>query len=294
MARNLHYSGSVKLLPKINTTLVLVLLVALGAPEALAERSHRTRSLRKAPARQVKEGSRRKVSRVRRWSRRQVRKLKRLLPRKRVAVGKGKVRGKGKAPGKIRTRVKGALGAMSRKLHLPQLKRSLARKLCVARGYCTLAADRVEKALPKRLAKGYSKLRLASPGHLAAFTGSKFKQDPLFLGSFGVAYPIATHLQIPAFIAMGMNPAAALVAHEVIEIPLGLGILAWRQHALRKDKSVGFGGTLKSLGKEHAEFARSRQQESRRFMKQRAMNKQRAKARQQGSLQQMGLALATQ
>ena len=240
-------------MPSTRTTLLLVLLVALSSPStAQAGRSHRTKRLLKAPAGALH-----------------------LRP------------SRGVRKGKIRARVKTALGTMSRKLHIPQLRRSINRKLCVARGYCTLAADRLESKLPRRLATGYKKLRLLSPGHLAAFSGHKFKRDPLFLSSFGVAYPVATHLQIPAFIALGMNPVAAVIAHEVVEIPLGLGILAWRQHHLRKDKSQSFGGTLKALGREHSKFATARQQESRRFMKQRARTKQ------QGSLRQMGMALAS-
>ena len=290
-------------MPTKRTILVLVLLAALGSPApAEAGRSHQTRRIKKSSPRTLharsSRGARRKPSRLRRWSRVQLRKIRRLVPHKvkvkgmgkgrgRITVeGKGKGKGKGKGRGRIRARVKTALGTLSRKLHIPQLKKSVGRKLCVARGYCTLAADRVEAALPKRLARGYGKLRLLSPGHLAAFTGQKFKGDPLFLSSFGVAYPVATHLQIPAYIAMGMNPVAAVVVHEALEIPLGLGILAWRQHHLRKDRSQTFRGTLRSLGREHSEFARSRQQESRRFMK------QRARARQQGSLGQMGMALA--
>lgn len=251
---------------------------------ALAEAGRSSRKSRLDKASRVDSHGRRKPTRLGRWTRRQVRRVKAWVPRKKVRKGKVRARRKGV----VKTKVKSALGAMSRKLHLPQLKKSISRKLCVARGYCTLAADRIEKALPKKMANRYAKLRLASPGHLAAFTAQKFSQDPLFLSSFGVAYPIASHLQIPAFIAMGMNPAVALVLHEAVEIPVGLGILAWRQHALRKDKSQSFGGTLRTMGKEHAEFARSRQQESRRFMK------RRAQARQRGSLSQMGAALASQ
>ena len=286
-------------MPRPRHILVLALALALATPSvAEAGRPRDSKRLFKAAVgshSRADRGNRRKASRVRRWSRRQVRKLKRQRPRKgrakvevikvkAVKVKAVKVAGKGK----IRARVKTALGAMSRKLHIPQPKKSIDRKLCVARGYCTLAADRIEGALPKPLARGYSKLRLASPGHLAAFTGHKFAKDPLFLSSFGVAYPIAAHMQVPVYIALGMNPVAAVAVHEAVEIPLGLGILAWRQHALRKDKSQTFGGTLKALGREHADFARDRQQESRRFMKQRAQKKQ------QGSLGHIGMALAAQ
>jgi len=148
-----------------------------------------------------------------------------------------------------------------------RVKRAVGKRIRLLGGYTTLAADKLERKLPDRAGKAFHKLRLLAPGHLSGFAATKFKQDPVFLSGFGVAYPIAAHLQIPAFIALGMNPGVALVAHEITEIPMSLGILTWRQHQLRKDRSQTFGQTLKGLGKEYKVFADKDMQRSRRMMR---------------------------
>lgn len=199
-------------------------------------------------------------------------------------AGKAKVsrsKGKTRARPKRFRRLRRSLRGLKKRLRIPpKVKRKIRRGVKIAKGYGTLTADKIQASLPRRLSKGFARVRLAAPTNLGGFAGHKFKQDKLFLGSFGVAYPVATHMQIPAFVYLGMDPVTALVVHEVAEIPMSLGLLAWRQHHIRKDRSQGFGGTLKKLGKEYGEYAKKQQKSSRRFIKgyrrQRKQNKLRA------------------
>ena len=214
-----------------------------------------------------------------------------LVSHNRIAPRRGKVRrGLRRLGARIRrapvvVKARSGLRKLGRKLRLPpKVKKAIKYKLCVARGFCTLAADRVERALPGRLGRGFHKARLLSPGHLSAFAAKKFKQDPRFLAGFSVAFPLSMHAAVPVGISLGLNPVAALVLHEVLEPPLALGILAWRQHHLRTDRSQTFRGTLRSLGTDYKAFAKVERKKSRRFMAQRA----RAKS----SLRQLGRGLA--
>lgn len=149
----------------------------------------------------------------------------------------------------------------------PKLKRKIRRGVNIAKGYGTIAADKIQRSLPRRLSKGFAKIRLAAPTTLGGFAGSMFKKDPVFLGSFGVAYPVAVHAQVPALMYLGLDPVSAVVVHEVVEIPLSLGILAWRQHHIRQDRSQTFGGTLKKMGTDYSAFAKKEQANSRRYIK---------------------------
>ncbi len=186
-------------------------------------------------------------------------------------AGRDQVRAPGQK-GKVKPRKVGRIRrgfrAVKKRLRIPpKVKRKIRRGVKIAKGYGTLAADKIQASLPRRLSKGFAKARMFAPTSLGGFAGHKFSQDKLFLGSFGVAYPVATHLQIPAFVYLGMDPVTAVVAHEVIEVPLSLGILAWRQHHIREDRSQSFGGTLKKLGKDYRDYAKKQQSNSRRFIK---------------------------
>ena len=196
-------------------------------------------------------------------------------------------------------RLRKGFRAIKQRLRLPpKLKRKIRRGVKIAKGYGTIAADKIQRSLPRRLSKGFAKVRLMAPTTLGGYAGSMFKKDPVFLGSFGVAYPIATHLQIPAFVYLGMDPVTALVVHEVTEIPLSLGILAWRQHHIREDRSQNFGGTLKKMGVDYRAFAKKEQASSRRYMKAYKRLKQRNQLRKLSAglntNQPLSLAAATQ
>jgi len=186
----------------------------------------------------------------------------------RSAVKEAAVKGKRVVKPRRFRRIRSGFKALKKRLRLPpKVRKKIRRGVKIAKGYGTLAADKVQRVLPRRLGKGFAKIRLAAPTTLGGFAGHMFKKDPLFLGSFGVAYPIAVHLQVPALMAMGMDPVSAVVVHEVAEIPVSLGILAWRQHHIRKDRSQTFGGTLKKMGKDYGQYAKKEQASSRRFIK---------------------------
>ena len=194
-------------------------------------------------------------------------------------------------------KVRSRLGRLGRKLRLPpRIKRAIKHKLRVVRGHCTLAADAVERALPGPLGRGYHHLRLLSPGHLGSFAAFKFQQDRKFLIGFGITYPIVSQLQVPAMIYIGVNPFAALLVSEFIGKPISLGILAWRQHHLRSDRSRTFADTVRGLGTEYQSYAHNERSHARKFMKQRAQRKQRVRSKQRAwqpnTLRHLGRELA--
>jgi len=174
------------------------------------------------------------------------------------------------APARKAGKVSAWMLRMQQKIHLPdRIRRPIEAKLCLVRGTCTLMADRLEHSLPPTLGRLAHKLRLLSPLAAGGFAVSKFKQDPVFLTGFGVASTILQNLEIPAMIALGVNPGVALAIHEIAEPPINLAVIAWRQHHLRKDRSQSFLTTVRGLASEYRDHVESRIEENRAFMKQR-------------------------
>ncbi len=174
-------------------------------------------------------------------------------------------------PPTLRQRSSAWLARVRERMKLPEtIARPLRLGLCRARGSCTLVADRLEAKLPAGAARLFHKVRLASPLALVGFVGKKVAEDPIFLSSLGVASTVVQHLEIPALIALGVNPALALAVHELTETPVNLALICWRQHHLREDRSQSFLGTLRGLGREYRAFAETRREENRRFMASRA------------------------
>lgn len=158
------------------------------------------------------------------------------------------------------------------RVRLPEgIARPLRLGICQVRGHCTLAADRLEARLPHGLARAFHRVRLASPLALAAFAGQKLAEDPVFMGAVGIGASVLQHLEIPAMIALGVNPGLAVAIHELTEIPVNLAIVCWRQHSLRADRSQSFFGTLRGLGRDYRDFVEKRRQENRRFMAERSL-----------------------
>lgn len=132
-------------------------------------------------------------------------------------------------------------------------------------GYCTLAVDRLQACLPRPFATTLDRIRLFSPGAMSNFAITKFKQDPRFLAMFGAASSIGWHLAVPAAICLGVNPALAVVGHDFVEGPINIAVILLRQHQLRADRSQSFWGTMKGLGREYGEIARSGRERNRRY-----------------------------
>lgn len=157
---------------------------------------------------------------------------------------------------------------MSR-LHLPpKLQAAIDKRVCLVRGKCTLLADRIEAKLPPRLSRGFHKLRDVSPLAMSSFAAHEFKKDRVFLATAGTATVLGVHLEVPVLLALGVNPVVTGVVHEVTEPLFLLGLVAWRQHHLRKGST--FVGTLKHLGREYKQYVRGRREENRAFMRERA------------------------
>lgn len=166
-----------------------------------------------------------------------------------VGVAKN-VKSRVRVPRKVRK----AYHAVSKRAHLLQ-------------GYCTLGIDRLQGCLPRPFASTLDRIRLFSPGAMSDFAITKFKQDSAFLATFGVVSPTAWHLSVPVAIWFGVNPALAVAGHEFIEGPFNMAVILLRQHHLRADRSQSFWGTMKGLGREYAEIARSGRERSRRFVR---------------------------
>lgn len=158
---------------------------------------------------------------------------------------------------------------LSRRTGLTRLRLKVSARLHVAGAYCTLAADKVQGCLPRPLARGFGKLRMLSLGNMGSFAGKKFAADPGFLTTFGVTSPAIWHLSVPVVIAAGVNPAAAIVGHELIEAPFNIGVILWRQHHLAKKANPNqtFRSSMKQLGSEYGENARVNQARSRRRLR---------------------------
>jgi hypothetical protein len=157
----------------------------------------------------------------------------------------------------------------SRRTGLTRLRLKVSARLHLAGAYCTLAADRVQACLPRPLARGFGKLRMLSLGNMGSFAGKKFVEDPGFLTTFGVASPIAWHLTIPVAIAAGVNPAVAIVGHEIIEAPFNIGVILWRQHYLAKQANPNqtFWRSMKQVGRDYRDNAEVNQARNRRRLR---------------------------
>lgn len=184
-----------------------------------------------------------------------------------------------------------------------KLRRRVGARLSLASAYGTELADKLQARLPGALGRGFGKLRLFSLGTAGAFAAKKFKQDAGFLATFGVASPTLMHAAVPLAIAAGANPVVVGVGHEILEVPLNLGVIAWRQHQLakRENPNQTFRQTMGQLGREYkATAVETRARNHRRLQLHRHFKaKRRAKARAArqheptgGSLRGLGAQLA--
>lgn len=184
-----------------------------------------------------------------------------------------------------------------------KLRRRLGNRLSLAGAYGTELADKLQAHLPGALGRGFGKLRLFSLGTAGAFAAKKFKQDAGFLATFGVVSPTLMHTAVPVAIAAGANPMLVGLGHEILEIPLNLGVIAWRQHKLakRQNPNQTFGQTMRQLGREYQTTAvETRARNHRRLQLHRHFKAKRhaatARAAQQpssASLHHLGAQLAT-
>jgi hypothetical protein len=137
----------------------------------------------------------------------------------------------------------------------------------------SVITDRLEHALPSRLAGPAHHLRNFSPLSLGSYALYKFKQDPTFLAGYGVFSWGFTNLQTPLLMGLGFGPVAAVALRIATGIPMDLGVVALREHQRREDRSRSFLGTLSAMGREYNQHVNNRREEHRRFIRQRASEK---------------------
>ncbi|MCA9672490.1 MAG: hypothetical protein KC503_43145 [Myxococcales bacterium] len=146
------------------------------------------------------------------------------------------------------------------------VKRSVRRPLNFARAHMTRWADKLEARTPERFKGFVRKLRTAtSPMALGKFTHQKFKADGKFLATYGVASSALGYLSLPVLLST-MSPAAVLgvrVAHNLVDA----GVLLWRQHHLRTDRSQTLGDTWRQLGVELEGYAEKQRALNRRYLR---------------------------
>jgi hypothetical protein len=145
----------------------------------------------------------------------------------------------------------------------PKIKKVVDNRMLAFRARCTRIADRIECRLPAGLRPAFDKARYLNPLTLSAFCVRKFKQDPIFLTAYGVVSTAVGYAVPPLLMAAGVSAFPALVAHEVIGTPLTLGVIAWRQHHLRQDRSQTFLQTARKLFGEYRDFALQRRADAR-------------------------------
>lgn len=154
----------------------------------------------------------------------------------------------------------------------PKIKAAVDRRILGLRLQCTRLADRLECKLPPRLRPAFEKLRLLNPLSLAGFAAGKFRQDPVFLAGYGVISKAVDLVKLPLLLAGGVNPLVALAVDQVTGVPLTLGVIVWRQHHLRQDRSQTFRQTTRILFGEYRDFALARRAEDRQLLAERAGN----------------------
>jgi hypothetical protein len=223
----------------------------------------------------------------------------------RLAKARVQVKAVGKRLGQRLVRAGKRLGSAAKRIDratgFKKLRRRIGTRISLASAYGTELADKLQAKLPGKLGRGFGKLRLFSISTAGAFAAKKFKQDAGFLATFGVASPTLMHAAVPFAIAAGANPVLVGVGHEIIEIPINLGVIAWRQHHLAKraNPNQTFRQTLRQLGGEYSATAKEgrvrnhrRLSLHRHFKAKRAAQKRaRNVSAQQGSLQALGAQL---
>ncbi len=158
------------------------------------------------------------------------------------------------------------LATLMSKVRLPpKVQQAIDSRLCATAARCTQLADRVQASLPTTLVPTFEKARLLSPLTLSSYAVKKFREDPVFLTGAGIGTMAAGYVALPAMVGLGVNPAAAFVIKQVVETPIEVGLIAWRQHELRSDRSQTLLGTLRGLGREYRAFATERREQNRRL-----------------------------
>lgn len=173
--------------------------------------------------------------------------------------------------GRAEPRLKQVVARALERIKLPpRLKNAIDKRVQNLRLQCTRLADRVECRLPGRMRPAFQKLRLFNPLTVSGFAARRFRQDPVFLASYGVISHAVDFVKMPLLLGAGVNPLVALAVDQVTGTPLTLAVIAWRQHHLRTDRSQTFRQTTRNLFGEYREFALARRAEDRQLIAGRA------------------------
>lgn len=146
--------------------------------------------------------------------------------------------------------------------------RKKARRLGRAiRGQITHTADGLELRMPRGPARLFHKARAYSPLSMGAFTYKKFKQDPVFLGSYKGFSWLFGKVGPPVLFKMGAGLSTSLLLPSLIGVPMDLGFIFGREHHLRKranaDQTLRL--TARQLTGDYRDFVDHRRQQNRRY-----------------------------
>ena len=143
---------------------------------------------------------------------------------------------------------------------LARMGRGLVRTRNSLGGRMTHCADACERKLPPRLAKGFHRVREHNPLALWSYTWSKFRQDPVFLGTYSGVSTGLNKLATPLMLGAGCSATASMFVPDLVTIPLTLAVITLREHHRRDDRSRTYGGTVRHMVDEYRDLTRSQRQ----------------------------------
>ena len=179
-----------------------------------------------------------------------------------------------------RQRVKRNVRTGVRKLRLPARLRLAGRKIAASRAGRTLArmgkglvrtrnalggrmtyvGDLCERKLPGPLSRGFHRMREHNPLALGTYMWMKFRQDPVFLGTYGGISTGLNKLATPLMLGAGCSMSASMFIPDLVTAPLSLAFITLREHARRDDRSRSYLGTVGHMVKEYRGLTKQRRE----------------------------------
>jgi hypothetical protein len=173
--------------------------------------------------------------------------VKAKVPRARV-VKTSKVKAFGKA---VKSKVA--------KLKNKPLVRKLGKRITRMAAATTRRLDSWQARAPPWLAKSIKAVRTYSLPAIAAYSLTRLKNDPKFLGSYFVANSIVSYGVLPAAVSFGLNPVTSAVLNA-LSTPVTLGVLILRDRQLKRKagQEVTLAQSAKAVLHEFRDFAKKR------------------------------------
>ncbi len=143
---------------------------------------------------------------------------------------------------------------------LARMGRGLVRTRNSLGGRMTHFADVCESRMPAPLSKGFHRVREHNPLALGTYMWTKFRKDPVFLGTYGGVSTALNKLATPLMLSAGCSVSASMFVPDLITAPLSLMVITLREHARRDDRSRSYIGTLGQMVKDYRGLTHQRRQ----------------------------------